>query len=94
MQSRIGEEYDGIISNITSFGVFVELENTVEGLVRFENLGDEYFVYDEEHKQLYGEESGDILNIGDKMHIKVVEANKEMRRISFARINKGDGSNK
>ena len=94
MQSRVGEEYDGIISNITSFGVFVELENTVEGLVRFENLGDEYFVYDEEHKQLYGEESGDILNIGDKMHIKVVEANKEMRRISFARINKGDGSNK
>ena len=94
MQSRVGEEYDGIISNITSFGVFVELENTVEGLVRFENLGDEYFVYDEEHKQLYEEESGDILNIGDKMHIKVVEANKEMRRISFARINKGDGSNK
>ena len=85
MQSKIGEEYDGIISNITAFGVFVELENTVEGLVRFENLGDEYFVYDEEHKQLYGEESGEVLNIGDKMHIRVVEANKEMRRVSFAR---------
>ena len=85
MQSKIGEEYDGIISNITAFGVFVELENTVEGLVRFENLGDEYFVYDEEHKQLYGEESGKVLNIGDKMHIRVVEANKEMRRVSFAR---------
>ena len=92
MQSKIGEEYDGIISNITQFGVFVELENTVEGLVRFENLGDEYFVYDEEHKQLYGEESGEVLNIGDKMHIKVVEANKEMRRVSFARTNNGDGS--
>ena len=86
MQSKIGEEYDGIISNITSFGVFVELENTVEGLVRFENLGDEYFVYDEEHKQLYGEESGEVLNIGDKMHIRVVEANKEMRRVSFERV--------
>lgn len=86
MQSKIGEEYDGIISNITSFGVFVELENTVEGLVRFENLGDEYFVYDEEHKQLYGEQSGDVLNIGDKMHIRVIEANKEMRRVSFERV--------
>lgn len=86
MQSKIGEEYEGIISNITQFGVFVELENTVEGLVRFENLGDEYFVYDEEHKQLYGEQSGDVLNIGDKMRIKVIEANKEMRRVSFARI--------
>ena len=85
MQSKIGEEYDGIISNITSFGVFVELENTVEGLVRFENLGDEYFVYDEEHKQLYGEESETVLNIGDKMHIRVIEANKELRRVSFER---------
>ena len=86
MQSKIGEEYDGIISNITSFGVFVELDNTVEGLVRFENLGDEYFVYDEEHKQLYGEQSGTVLNIGDKMHIRVIEANKELRRVSFERV--------
>ena len=93
MQSKIGEEYDGIISNITSFGVFVELENTVEGLIRFENLGDEYFVYEEEHKQLIGEDSGDVFNVGDKIRIKVIEANKEMRRISFARkFNKGDGS--
>ena len=86
MQSKIGEQYEGIISNITSFGVFVELENTVEGLVRFENLGDEYFVYDEEHKQLIGENSGTVFNIGDKMKIQVIEANKELRRISFARV--------
>ena len=86
MQDRIGEEYEGIISNITAFGVFVELENTVEGLVRFENLGDEYFEYDEEHKRLIGEVSKEIFNIGDKMKIKVIEANKETRRISFARI--------
>ena len=86
MQSKIGEQYEGIISNITSFGVFVELENTVEGLVRFENLGDEYFVYDEDHKQLIGENSGIVFNIGDKMKIQVIEANKELRRISFARV--------
>ena len=86
MQSKIGEEYDGIISNITSFGVFVELDNTVEGLVRFENLGVDYYIYDEEHKQLYGERSGEVLNIGEKMHITVIEANKEMRRISFKRV--------
>ena len=86
MQSKIGEQYEGIISNITSFGVFVELENTVEGLVRFENLGDEYFIYDEEHKQLIGERSGTIFNIGEKMKIQVIEANKELRRISFARV--------
>ena len=84
MQSKIGEEYTGIISNITSFGVFVELENTVEGLIRFENLGDEYFIYDEEHKQLIGEDSGKIFKIGDSMNIKVIEANKELRRVSFS----------
>ena len=86
MQSKIGEEYDGIISNITSFGVFVELDNTVEGLIRFENLGDEYFNYDEEHKRLIGENTGTIFNIGDKISIRVIEANKELRRISFERI--------
>ena len=55
MEERIGEEYDAIISSITSFGVFAELENTIEGLIRFENLGDEYFIYDEERKIIIGE---------------------------------------
>ncbi len=43
MQDKIGQEFDGIISSVTQFGIFVELENTVEGLIRFENLGNEYF---------------------------------------------------
>lgn len=86
MQDKIGEEYEGIISNITAFGIFVELENTIEGLVRFENLGDDYYEYDEDHKRLIGERTNEILNIGEKIKIKVIEANKETRRISFARI--------
>ncbi len=51
MESRIGEEYDGIVSSITSFGMFVELDNTVEGLIRFDKLGNEYFIYDEDRKK-------------------------------------------
>lgn len=86
MQDKIGNIYDGIVSNVTSFGVFVELENTVEGLIRFENLGDEYFIYDEEHKHLIGEHSNEIIKVGDAMTIKVIEANKESRRISFRRV--------
>ncbi|MBR3673541.1 MAG: ribonuclease R [Clostridia bacterium] len=86
MQNKIGEQYEGIISNITSFGVFVELENTVEGLIRFENLGFEYFIYDEDHKQLIGENTGTVFKIGDSIRIQVIEANKELRRISFARV--------
>lgn len=86
MQDKIGNEYEGIVSNITSFGVFVELENTVEGLIRFENLGNEYFIYDEEHKHLIGEHTNEVIKIGDKMNIKVIEADKELRRISFKRM--------
>ena len=90
MESRIGEEYEGIISGLTSFGVFVELENTVEGLIRFENLGNDYFAYDEERKILVGEHTGKIFKIGDKIKIKVIEANKFLRRVSFAIVEEQD----
>lgn len=84
MSTKIGEEYEGIISGVTQFGIFVQLENTVEGLVRFENLGNEYFLYDDERKQLIGERSNKIYKMGDKMKIKVISADKETRRIDFA----------
>lgn len=86
MEDKIGQEYDGIVSGVTSFGIFVELENTVEGLIRFENLGNDYFSYDEERKILIGERTGKTFKIGDKIRIKVIEANKLLRRVSFARI--------
>ena len=86
MQSKIGNEYEGVISSITSFGMFVELENTVEGLIRFENLGNEYFIYNQENKILIGEQSNTIYKIGQKVKIRVIEANKELRRISFELI--------
>lgn len=92
MQSHIGEEYDGIISSIMSFGVFVELENTVEGMIRFEDLGDEYFIYDENTKTLLGETSKKMYHIGDSIRIKVIKANKELRQIDFALSPKGTGS--
>lgn len=86
MESRIGEEYEGIISSVTSFGVFVELENTVEGLIRFEDLGDEYFIYDEERKRLIGEKTNKIFKIGDKIKIKVKDASKLLRTVDFEKI--------
>ena len=83
MESRIGEEYEGIISSITSFGVFVQLENTVEGLIRFENLGDEYFIYDEDRKRLIGEKTSITYKIGDKVKIRVIKASKLLREVDF-----------
>ena len=92
MQNKIGEEYDGIISSITSFGVFVELENTVEGLIRFENLGNEYFIYDEDNKTLTGEKTKKMYHIGDKIKIRVISADKQTRRIDFENLEIGDRS--
>ena len=83
MEKHIGEEYDGIISSIMSFGVFVELENTVEGMIRFDKLGDEYFIYDEERKTLLGEKTKTMYHIGDKIHIRVIRADKQTRQIDF-----------
>ena len=85
MENKVGEEYEGIISSVTSFGIFVELENTVEGLIRFEDLGDEYFIYDEERKRLIGEHTKVIYKIGDKIRIRVKDANKLLRTVDFER---------
>ena len=86
MEGKIGEEYEGIISSVTSFGIFVELENTVEGLIRFDDLGDEYFIYDEERKMLIGEQTRIIYKIGDKINIRVKDASKLMRTVDFEKI--------
>ncbi len=83
MEKRIGEEYEGIVSSVTSFGIFVELENTVEGLIRFDDLGDEYFIYDEDRKRLIGERTKQTYKIGDKVMIRVKKASKLLRQIDF-----------
>ena len=83
MESRIGEEYEGIVSSITSFGMFVELESTVEGLIRFDKMGDEYYIYDEDRKRLIGEKTNKVYKIGDKVKIRVIAANKLLRQIDF-----------
>ena len=90
MQDKIGEEYEAIVSSVTSFGMFVELENTVEGLIRFENLGDEYFIYDENRKTLTGEQTKKTYKIGDKVKIKVINANKITRQIDFEIVTAND----
>lgn len=83
MQNKVGKEYKGIISGITAFGIFVELDNTVEGLIKFEDLGNEYFIYNDENKTLIGENSKKVYKIGDKIKVKVIYANKQLRRINF-----------
>ena len=86
MESKIGEEYEGVVSSITQFGMFVELENTVEGLIRFENLGQQYYIYKEERKKQFSEKTNKTKKNIDKVKIKVIGSSKLLRRIDFELI--------
>ncbi len=86
MSERIGEEYEGIISSLTNFGIFVQLENTIEGLVPFSQMIDDYYQFDEENLQIIGERTKRTYNLGDKVKIEVVGADIARRNIDFQLI--------
>ena len=87
MEGHIGEEFQGMISSVTSFGMFVELDNLIEGLVPLRDMKD-FFHYDEEHMTLTGERSHVKYTIGDKLLVKVVRASKEDKTIDFEVVRK------
>ena len=83
MSKYIGEEFDGIVSSLTNFGMFVQLDNTVEGLVHFSNMFDDYYHFDEENYHIIGERTNRIYRLGDSVKIKVIDANVARRNIDF-----------
>lgn len=87
MENHIGEEYEGMISSVTSFGMFVELDNLIEGLVPLRDMKD-FFHYDEEHMTLTGERSHVKYSIGERVVVKVVRASKEEKIIDFEVVRK------
>ncbi|TDL78850.1 ribonuclease R [Peribacillus frigoritolerans] len=83
MLDKVGEEYDGIISSVTNFGMFVELPNTIEGLVHVSYLTDDYYRYDERNYAMIGERTGTVYRIGDEITVRVVNVNKDERAVDF-----------
>ncbi|NLI61027.1 MAG: ribonuclease R [Clostridiales bacterium] len=83
MLDKIGEEFDGIISGVTSFGLYVQLPNTVEGLVRISSIEDDYYNYNEKHYCLIGERTRRIFRLGDSVKVRVVKVDMVMRNIDF-----------
>ncbi|MTD41656.1 ribonuclease R [Erwinia sp. CPCC 100877] len=83
MADKIGEEYEGIISSVTRFGIFVELPNTIEGLIHVNSLKQDYFHFIENHMALVGERTGMTLKIGQKVKIKVAKADPETKEVDF-----------
>lgn len=86
MLDKIGEEYEGIISSVTSFGMFVELENTVEGLIRLSDIDDDYYYFDERHMALIGERTSNVYRVGDEVRIRVARVSIEERNVDFELI--------
>lgn len=83
MEDHIGETFEGIISSITNFGMFVELPNTIEGLIKMEDLSDDYYFFDEINLQLIGKRTGKHFKMSDKVKVKVVNASKREKTIDF-----------
>lgn len=82
MEEFVGEEFDGIVSSVVKFGLFVELPNTVEGLIHVTKLP-EFFHYNERNLTLQGEKSGVVFRVGQQIHIKLVRADKATGEIDF-----------
>ena len=87
MEEHIGEEFEGMISSVTSFGMFVELDNLIEGLVPLRDMKD-FFHYDEERMTLTGERTHVKYCIGDRVKVKVVRASKDEKTIDFEVLEK------
>ena len=83
MERHIGEEFDGVISGVTGYGFYVELPNTVEGMVRVSELDGDYYVFDEERYCLVGEMTGRTYKLGQKIRIQVVSADRYLKTIDF-----------
>lgn len=83
MLDHIGEEYDGIISSVMNFGLFVQLDNLIEGLIHVNEMRGDYYVYDETTLSLVGERTKKRYRIGDNIRVRVKSASKEERNIDF-----------
>lgn len=86
MMDKVGEEFEGIISSVVKFGLFIELPNTIEGLIHINELKQDYFHFIENHLALVGERTGLTFKIGQKVRVKVIKADPEERAIDFELI--------
>lgn len=88
MLDKVGEEFVGIVSSVTKFGFFVELDNTVEGLIHIQSLDDDHYLYDEKSMGLIGKKNKTRYTIGDKMKVKLVNVDMDQHVINFQVLKK------
>lgn len=87
MSARVGQTFDGIVSGISQWGIYVEEKKSKsEGMIRLKDLGDDFYIYDEKKSRIFGENSGENWRIGDRIKIKVKGTNMELRQIDYELI--------
>ena len=84
MEDKIGEEFEGMISSVTSFGIYVELPDTVEGLIPISNLVDDYYIFNENEFNMIGQNTNKVFKVGDEIKVKLDLVNVESREITFS----------
>ena len=94
MQNHIGEEYDGIVSSVVSFGMFIELPNLIEGLVKLDSLQDDNYFFDESSFSIVGQRNKKAYRLGDNVRVRVIAASKEARTVDFEIIEKEEENKK
>ncbi|MEJ8307339.1 ribonuclease R [Saccharibacillus sacchari] len=94
MMDKVGEVFDGVIGSVTSFGLFIELENTIEGLIHISNLTDDYYHYDESRLTLIGERTSRTFRIGDVVEIRVAKVSMEEHTIDFELVDMKKSNNR
>ncbi len=87
MSYHLDEEFEGIVSGVTGWGLYVELPNTVEGLVHVNTLRDDYYVFDQESYELRGEMTKKVYKLGDKVRVRVADADKMLKTVDFELVN-------
>ena len=93
MQAHIGEEFEGVISGITKWGMYVELPNTIEGLIHVANMRDDHYNYDESRYEMVGERTGKVYKLGQEVRVRVADTDRLMRTIDFVIAKERDEEN-
>ncbi len=84
LKSKVGEDFHGVVSGITHFGIFIELSHTLaEGLIRLRDMNDDYYVFDEKNYSIIGKRTGRKIRLGDKVNVKLIRVDQEKREIDF-----------
>ena len=87
MAAFLGDEFEGVISSVTGWGIYVELDNTVEGMIRLEDITDDYYVYEEEKHAAVGQRKHKVYALGDRIRVRLVSVDLMLRTIDFLPVN-------